>query len=489
MSEEISDFTSFSEGIAKGIAELGWTKPMAVQQRVIPIMRNGRDLIVQAVTGSGKTGAFGLPIIEQIDPELKAIQALILAPTRELANQIAKELKLMGAHVGVDAIAIYGGTAYGPQLDALDRGVQVIAGTPGRVLDHLGTGRMKLDRLRVMIFDEADELLSLGFWPDMKEVKTYLPAKRLTGLFSATMPERVLSLSRQFLDEPEFISLTEGGMRSPEEIEHYHYIVTAQEKDAVLARILEFEDPESAIIFCNTRDDVRFVSGYLKRRGVDADMIQGDMSQAAREQVMKRIKSGELRYLVATDVAARGIDISDLSHVIAYAAPDSPESYLHRTGRTGRAGKKGTAISLVSGRDIGNFRYIQNANRMKIPERPIPTESEVRERIAQRYEVQLEHAVRHLSDRERELAEQRFLPVVEHLMESDEGRRELAAIVYDALTESKPKTASSAQESTQTGTGEDADAEPESENVANTEAPQRHSGGPRRGGRRRGPRR
>jgi len=489
MSEEISDFTSFSEGIAKGIAELGWTKPMAVQQRVIPIMRNGRDLIVQAVTGSGKTGAFGLPIIEQIDPELKAIQALILAPTRELANQIAKELKLMGAHVGVDAIAIYGGTAYGPQLDALDRGVQVIAGTPGRVLDHLGNGRMKLDRLRVMIFDEADELLSLGFWPDMKEVKTYLPAKRLTGLFSATMPERVLSLSRQFLDEPEFISLTEGGMRSPEEIEHYHYIVTAQEKDAVLARILEFEDPESAIIFCNTRDDVRFVSGYLKRRGVDADMIQGDMSQAAREQVMKRIKSGELRYLVATDVAARGIDISDLSHVIAYAAPDSPESYLHRTGRTGRAGKKGTAISLVSGRDIGNFRYIQNANRMKIPERPIPTESEVRERIAQRYEVQLEHAVRHLSDRERELAEQRFLPVVEHLMESDEGRRELAAIVYDALTESKPKTASSAQESTQTGTGEDADAEPESENVANTEAPQRHSGGPRRGGRRRGPRR
>jgi ATP-dependent RNA helicase DeaD len=359
-----------------------------------------------------------------------------------------------------------------------------VVGTPGRILDHLGAGRLKLDSLVTLVFDEADELLSLGFWPDMKEVRTYLPPKRLTGLFSATMPERVLSLSRQFLDEPEFISLTEGGMRSPEEIEHYHYIVSAQEKDAVLARILEFEDPESAIIFCNTRDDVRFVSGYLKRRGVDADMIQGDMSQAAREHVMKRIKSGDLRYLVATDVAARGIDISDLSHVIAYAAPDSPESYLHRTGRTGRAGKKGTAISLVSGRDIGNFQYIQNANRMKIPERPIPTESDVRERIAQRYEVRLEHAVRHLTDRERELAEQRFLPVVEHLIESDEGRRELAAIVYDALTESKPKSAAS------TGAEADSVAGPdvESENVANTEAPQRHSGGPRRG-RRRGPRR
>ena len=482
--EELSDFDSFSEPILRGIHDLGWSKPMEVQARVIPIMREPCDLIVQAVTGSGKTGAFGLPIVEAIDPELRAIQALILAPTRELAGQIAKELKAMGVHVGVEATAIYGGTAYGPQFDALDRGVQVIAGTPGRVLDHLGNGRMKLDQLRFMIFDEADELLSLGFWPDMREIKTYLPDKRLTGLFSATIPERVLSLSRQFLNKPQFISLTEGGARSPEEIEHYHYIVTASEKDAMLARILEYEDPESAIIFCNTRDDVRFVSGYLKRRGVDADMIQGDMSQAAREQVMKRIKAGTLRYLVATDVAARGIDISDLSHVIAYAAPDSPDSYLHRTGRTGRAGKKGTAISLVSGRDIGNFKFIQNANRMKIPERQIPTDDEVRERIAQRYEVQIEHAVRHLGDRERELAEQRFLPVVEHLNESDEGRRELAAILYSALTKVAPATKLAEEE-----TSDDSD------NVANTEAPGRRGGPgggsgdrPRRG-RKRGPRR
>lgn len=486
--EELEDFTSFSEEIARGIAELGWTKPMPVQARVTPIMRRGGDLIVQAVTGSGKTGAFGLPMVERIDPGLRAIQALILAPTRELAGQIAKELKIMGGHLGIEAVAIYGGTAYGPQLEALDRGVQVIAGTPGRVLDHLGNGRMKLDKLTHMIFDEADELLSLGFWPDMKEIKSYLPDDRLTGLFSATMPERVLSLSRQFLRDPEFVSMTEGGMRSPEEIEHYHYIVSAQEKDATLARILEYEDPESAIIFCNTRDDVRFVSGYLKRRGLDADMIQGDMSQAAREKVMKRIKAGELRYLVATDVAARGIDISDLSHVIAYASPDSPESYLHRTGRTGRAGKKGIAISLVSGRDIGNFKYIQNANRMKIPERAIPTETEVRERIAQRYEVQIEHAVRHLGERERELGEQKFLPVVEHLLESDEGRRELAAVLYSALAKSSPET-------------KIAEPEPDddSDNVANTEAPVRHGGGRGGGrsggrggggrGRRRGPRR
>ena len=476
--EEIEDFTSFSENILSGIADLGWSKPMPVQSRVIPLMRNNRDLIVQAVTGSGKTGAFGLPIVERIDPNLHAIQALVLAPTRELANQIAKELKIMGHHLGLEAIAIYGGTAYGPQFDALDRGVQMIAGTPGRVLDHLGSGRMKLDKLTHMIFDEADELLSLGFWPDMKEIRSYLPEVRMTGLFSATIPERVLSLSRQFLNEPEFISLT-GGARSPEEIEHYHYIVSAQEKDATLARILEYEDPESAIIFCNTRDDVRFVSGYLKRRGLDADMIQGDMNQAARERVMKRIKSGKLRYLVATDVAARGIDISDLSHVIAYAAPDSPDSYLHRTGRTGRAGKKGIAISLVSGRDIGNFRYIQNANRMQIPERPIPTETDVRERIAQRYEVRIEHAVRHLGERERELAEQRFLPVVEHLNESDEGRRELAAILYSALTKVAPETSLA-----DSGPEED-----DTDNVANTEAPSRHKGGPRGRGRRRGPRR
>ena len=435
MSDELQNFDSFPEEILQGIRELGWTDPMPVQSRVIPLMRGGKDLIVQAITGSGKTGAFGLPIIEKLDPEQRAIQALIMAPTRELASQIAQETSIMGRAKGIETLPVYGGTAYGPQLEALRRGVHIIAGTPGRILDHLNSGTMKLDKLRVLIFDEADELLSLGFWPDMREIQKFVPKRRQTGLFSATMPARVRSLSRVFLHEPEFVSLTEGGVRSPEEIEHSHYIVSAQEKDAMLLRILQYENPDSAIIFCNTRADVRFVAAYLQRNHLDADMIQGEMSQAAREAVMKRIKAGELRFLVATDVAARGIDISDLSHVFSYSSPDTAEVYLHRTGRTGRAGKTGTAISLVSGLDIGNFRNVQTVNQLTIPERKLPTSDDVAGRIAQRLEVQLEHDLRHLGERERQLRQQEFLPVVERLAANDEGRHHLAAILFSYLQE------------------------------------------------------
>jgi ATP-dependent RNA helicase DeaD len=426
-------FEGFPEDIQRGIRELGWEQPMPVQERVIPLMRAGRDLIVQAVTGSGKTGAFGLPIIEQVDRELRSPQALVLAPTRELGIQVAREIEIMGKHAQVETLAVYGGVAYGPQIEALERGVHVIAGTPGRILDHLKAGRMDLSKLRVLIFDEADELLSLGFWPDMREIQSFVPKRRQSGLFSATIPERVRSLARSFLNDPEFVSLVDETKRSPEEIEHYYYITSAQGKDQVLQRLIEYEDPESALIFCNTRDDVRYVTAFLQRNQFDADMIQGDMTQASREVVMTRIKAGELRFLVATDVAARGIDISDLSHVIAYTTPDSPEVYLHRTGRTGRAGKTGTAISLVSGLDIGNFQNMQNVNRMKIPERMIPTEAEVAERLTQRLAVKIEHELRELGPRERKIQEERLLPAIEQLAKTDEGRRDLSAILFRYL--------------------------------------------------------
>ncbi len=445
---ETESFESFSEPIRRGIADLGWTEPMPVQRRVIPLMRDGRDLIAQAITGSGKTGAFGLPIIEQIDCEKRAIQALVMAPTRELASQIAADIAVMGKHTGVDTMAVYGGTAYGPQLDGFARGVHVVVGTPGRILDHLKSRRMKLDAVPFLIFDEGDELLSLGFWPDMKEISRFVPAERMTGLFSATMPERVRSLARFFLRDPVFVSLTEGGVRSPEEIEHYHYIVSAAEKDAMLLRIIEFEEPDSAIIFCNTRDDVRYLSAFLQRNHLDADMIQGEMSQAARELVMGRIKAGQLRFLVATDVAARGIDISDLSHVISYSAPGVPELYLHRTGRTGRAGRTGTAISLVSGLDIANFRYMQNVNRMTIPERALPTEAQVRERLAQRVQVRIEHDLRELPERVRELRQTEFLPLVEELTRTPEGRRQLAAVLWGYLRPTAAAGAEAPEEST-----------------------------------------
>jgi ATP-dependent RNA helicase DeaD len=427
------EFDSFSEKIREGIAGLGWKEPVAVQQRVIPLMRAGRDLIVQAITGSGKTGAFGLPIVESIDQEKKAIQALALAPTRELAAQVANEISAMGRPSGIEAFAIYGGVAYGPQIEALERGVPIIAGTPGRILDHLKAKRMDLRQVRILIFDEADELLSLGFWPDIRDIQSFLPKKRQSGLFSATIPERVRSLARIFLNDPEFVSMREGGVRSPEEIEHYYFIVSAQEKENVLVRILEHEDPDSAILFCNTRDDVRYLAAFLRRQGYDADMIQGEMSQAAREEVMGRIKAGKLRFLVATDVAARGIDISDLSHVFSYTTPDQPEIYLHRTGRTGRAGKTGTAISLVSGLDIGSFKNLQLVNRMTIPERPVPNAKQAVDLIARRVVVRMEHDLRELPERERDLRKDRYLPVIEEMQSTEEGRRALAALVFSYL--------------------------------------------------------
>jgi ATP-dependent RNA helicase DeaD len=433
------DLTDLPEDILAGIADLGWKEPMPVQAQVIPPMREGRDLIVQARTGSGKTGAFGIPIIAEVERERAEPQAIVLAPTRELANQVATEIIAMGHHRGVRCLPIYGGTSYQPQNDALREGVHVVVGTPGRILDHLGAGRLNLGAVRFFVLDEADELLSLGFWPDMREIKSYLPSKRQSCLFSATIPQKVLSLSRAFLVDPEFISLVEGHA-SPTEIEHFFCLTTAQEKDDTLRRIIEHDEPDSAIIFCNTKDDVRYVTSFLQRRGFDADQISGDLNQSQREKAMARIKAGNLRFLVATDVAARGIDISDLSHVISYSSPDSPEVYVHRTGRTGRAGKAGIAISLVSGLDIGNFKYLQNVNKITVTERPVPTEEDILLRLRDRLAVKIEQEIRQLSPSDRAIKVDRFLPAVEAMSATAEGRRDLAAICGSYLAEHRPET-------------------------------------------------
>ena len=439
MTEMEAIFRELPDDVQRGIRDLGWSRPMPVQEKVVPVMRSGRDLIVKAVTGSGKTGAFGIPLVTDLDPDLAACQALVMAPTRELANQVCGELESLGKHRGVRCLPIYGGVGYTQQLEGIDAGAHVIVGTPGRILDHLGSGRLSFDAVRTLVVDEADELLSLGFWPDMREINKYLPEERQSCLFSATIPEKVRSLSRVFLKDPEFISMSEG-QESPQEIEHSFVVTTAQEKDAVLARILEDEDPESAIIFCNTKDDVRFVTAYLQRRGFDADQISGDLSQVARDQAMRKIKEGNLRFLVATDVAARGIDISDLSHVISYSAPQSPDVYVHRTGRTGRAGKAGAAISLVSGLDIGNFRYLQQVNDIEIVERPQPTEADILSKLRARLAVKVEQEVRALPERDRKSKVDRFIPIVEDLMKTVDGKRDLAAICSFYMQEHKPET-------------------------------------------------
>ena len=364
----------------------------------------------------------------------------MLAPTRELANQVADEIAALGRHRGVRTVPIYGGVGYQQQIER-DRGRRARGRRHARAASSTTSAPdgCSFARVRMLVLDEADEMLSLGFWPDMREIHKYLPRERQSCLFSATIPERVRSLSRVFLHDPVFVSLSEG-QAAPQEIEHFFVLTTAQEKDANLVRILEYEDPESAIIFCNTKNDVRYVTAFLQRRGFDADQISGDLTQPAREQAMARIKAGKLRFLVATDVAARGIDISDLSHVIGYSAPESPEVYVHRTGRTGRAGKAGIAISLVSGLDIGNFRYLQQVNKIRIIERKLPTEAEIVERLRERLSVKIEQELRALPERERKWNLDRFLPVVDALAASAEGRRDLAAICAAYLHEHRPET-------------------------------------------------
>ena len=436
---ELSElFADIAPDIQESIQELGWTTPTPVQAAAIPKMRAGGDLIVQAQTGSGKTGAFGIPLVEAVDTDLAETQAIVLLPTRELANQVAKELEQLGQHRGVRILPIYGGVAYGPQLEGLERGAHIVVGTPGRILDHLKNNRMNLGQTKILVLDEADEMLSLGFWPDMKEIASFLPRKRQSHLFSATMPERVRSLSRYFLNEPEDVTI-DGDNGRPQQIEHYYYVCAASEKEAVLSRIIEYEDPDSAIIFCNTKADVRFITAYLAKRDFNIDQISGDLAQSAREKAIAKIKSGKLRFLVATDVAARGIDISDLAYVINYTTSDSPEVYVHRTGRTGRAGKSGVAVSLVSGLDIGNFKHMQIVNGIKIAEKKVPTERAIARRKKKREEGSAEDEIEALKAKARaELALQtedtskdtieRILPVIASMAANDDGIKDLAEI-------------------------------------------------------------
>jgi ATP-dependent RNA helicase DeaD len=482
MSDPSLLFDELPPVLRQGVQDLGWSRPTPVQERVIPRMRAGADLIVQAHTGSGKTGAFGLPILGETDPERRSCQALVMAPTRELASQVAGEVASLGRHKGVHCLPIYGGVGYQSQIEGIEAGAHVIVGTPGRILDHLGAGRLLLDEVRCLVLDEADELLSLGFWPDMREIHRYLPKQRQSCLFSATIPERVRSLARVFLRDPEFVSLSEERV-APQQIQHFYVVTTAQEKEANLARVIEYEEPDSAIIFCNTKDDVRFVTSFLQRRGFDADQISGDLAQAAREQAMGRIKAGKLRFLVATDVAARGIDISDLSHVISYSAPQSPEVYVHRTGRTGRAGKAGVAISLVSGLDIGNFRQLQQVNKIEIAERVLPSDEAMAERRRERLMVKIEQEMRAIPERERAWKVEGFVPVVEGLAATPEGRRDLAAICAAYLREHRPET--SVPEPAAAGTPREPAARPPARGDADAgragRAPERRGGG--RGGR------
>ncbi len=408
---------------------MGWTELMPVQSLAIPYILAGRDVMVQSRTGSGKTGAFLLPLLEKLNPLQDITQVLILTPTRELANQVFHEAETLFQRTGLRAVAVYGGVGYGPQLAAFRQGAHLVVGTPGRILDHLIRGSLKLDELQILIFDEADRMLSMGFYPDMKEIQRHLPAHRIeTHMFSATFPGHVLRLAERFMTAPATLSLSTDHVHVTE-VEHVVYEVPGMEKDRLLVRIIEDTNPDRALIFCNTRQRVHYVAVVLQRFGYNAAEISSDLSQAQREDVMSRLRDGSLRFLVATDVAARGIDIPELSHVFQYEPPENPEDYIHRAGRTGRAGASGQAITLIDVVDRLRLFNIAKQYGIDFIEREVPTEEELANLVGQRLTALLEARLRGRDKLQRERME-RFLPLIRELAD-DEEMQDLVAMVLD----------------------------------------------------------
>ena len=376
------------------VGRTGWTTLTPVLARGIPRLLAGRNMMIQARTGSGKTGAFLLPLLELLDASKNKCQSLILVPTRELAKQVYEDARMLFAGSGLRAVAVYGGVGYGAQVEELRGGAHVVVGTPGRVLDHLLKRTFTFDALETVIFDEADRMLSMGFYPDMLRLKRYLPRRPLhTCMFSATFPAFVIRTAREFIHEPEFVNLSSDHVHVSD-VEHVYYVVDGMDKDRSLIRLIETENPTSAIIFCNTKSRVHYVSVVLQSFGYDADELSSDLTQAQREEVLERVRKGSLRFLVATDVAARGLDVPDLSHVVQYEPPEDPESYIHRAGRTGRAGASGTAVSLVSAGEKSAIERIAKAFKIDIQPRPIPTDADVATVVAERLTAYLEARLR-----------------------------------------------------------------------------------------------
>ncbi|BCI59574.1 DEAD-box ATP-dependent RNA helicase CshA [Eubacteriaceae bacterium CHKCI005] len=371
-----------SDAIKQAVAELGFEEATSIQTASIPLILSGRDIIGQSQTGTGKTAAFSIPAIEKINPkDRRTVQVLILCPTRELAVQACDEINKFAKYVeGVRVVPVYGGQPIDRQFRALRMGAQIVVGTPGRVMDHMRRGTLKLDQLRMIILDEADEMLSMGFREDIETILQDVPEERQTLLFSATMSPEILQLTRKYQTDPELIKVTREQLTVPS-IEQYYYEVPSSKKVEVLCRLLDVYNPRLSMVFCNTKRQVDELVSQLQLRGYLADGLHGDMKQPARDHVMDMFRAGNIDVLVATDVAARGIDVDDIGAVFNYDIPQDEEYYVHRIGRTGRAGKEGRAFTFVTGRrEVYALRGIMRYTNCKIQLKAVPSSSQVREK-------------------------------------------------------------------------------------------------------------
>ena len=366
-----------SEEIQKAVRYMGFEEASPIQAKAIPAMISGIDLIGQAQTGTGKTAAFGIPILEKVDPKLKKLQAIVLCPTRELAIQVADEIRNLSRYMhGIKVLPIYGGQDIVKQIRSLKSGTQIVIGTPGRVMDHMRRKTMKLDFVHTVVLDEADEMLNMGFREDIEFVLSGVPEERQTVLFSATMPKPIMEITKKFQNNAKVIKVTKKELTVPN-IEQYYYDVKPKKKEEVLSRLLDIYSPRLSVVFCNTKKQVDLLVNALLGRGYFAAGLHGDMKQEQRDRVMQGFRTGKTEILVAMDVAARGIDVDEVEAVFNYDLPQDDEYYVHRIGRTGRAGREGRAFSFVSGKEVYKLKEIQRYCKTKIYAQKVPSLNDV----------------------------------------------------------------------------------------------------------------
>ncbi|MBE9076906.1 DEAD/DEAH box helicase [Romeria aff. gracilis LEGE 07310] len=429
----MASFTNLglSEARVQHLKKLGFTEPTAIQTQAIPHLLSNRDVVGLAQTGTGKTAAFALPILEQVNVSDRNVQALVLTPTRELAMQVSQAIQKLSSDQRLRVLAVYGGQAIDRQLHQLKRGVQIVVGTPGRVLDLLGRRGLILDQLNWLVLDEADEMLNMGFIQDVEKILSHAPGDRQTAFFSATMAPTIRELAAKFLKSPVTVTV-EQQKAAPARINQTAYTVPkGWSKARALMPILEMEDPESALIFVRTRRTAGELTRQLQAAGHSVDEYHGDLSQSQRERLLLRFRQRQIRWVVATDIAARGIHVDDLTHVINYELPDSLDSYVHRIGRTGRAGKEGQAIALVHPLEKYKLRQVEKRFKQPITLCNIPTRAEIAARHLQKLQSQVREAI--TSERVAS-----FLPIVAQLSEEYDSRTIAAAALQMAYDQARP---------------------------------------------------